>query len=155
SWDGDKGTKPDDARLDGMTDETTLTTDSALLHGRVALYMKARVEGGKIAKYLNITAQADSAKQSELEDFLSQVVDPNRLYPVYGDSSLEVQDVRARNKFYLLIESDDKKERLMVGNFRSQLKGIELLNYDRALYGGELDFQRKLTEKTETTVKGF
>jgi uncharacterized repeat protein (TIGR01451 family) len=155
AWDGNGKLDPDAARLDGMTDDTTVSNDELVLHGRAALYLKARVRGGALSRYLDITAHADTAKRSEFEDFLSQVVDPARFYPIYGDAATEVQDVRARDKLYVLVETDDKKARLRIGNFRSQLKGLELLNYDRALYGGEIDVARRLTPKAESHVTAF
>jgi uncharacterized repeat protein (TIGR01451 family) len=172
AWDGSGKLDLDDAWLDGMTTETTTQAGSVLLHGRVALYMKARVEGGKLANYLDITAHVDSAKRAEFEDFAAQIIDPARFYPVYGDTAQEIQDVRARDKVYISVQTDDKKGQLLVGNFRTQIRGLaadsgqvtasgaqvgsaQLLSYDRALYGGEIDVQRSLAAHTSTHVQAF
>ena len=130
------------AELDGDTEHTRLEAGPVMLHGRTVLYLKGRIKGKYLFKDYFVTAHVDSAKQREFGEFFDQVVDPNRYYPIYGDSSQQVRDVNARDKYYLLVKADQSS--LLVGNFRAGVKGIELLSYDRVLYGVKLDLDKKL-----------
>ena len=94
------------AELDGETDHSRLEAGPVMLHGRAVLYLKGRIQGRWLFRQYFVTAHVDTAKQREFEAFFDQVIDPNRFYPIYGDSSLEVRDVNARDKYYLLVEAD-------------------------------------------------
>jgi uncharacterized repeat protein (TIGR01451 family) len=126
--------------LDGENDHTRLAAGPVMLHGRAVLYLKGRIQGKFLFKNYFITAHVDTAKQREFQDFFDQVIDPNRFYPVYGDSAKEIRDVNARDKYYLLVEAD--RSSLLLGNFTAGVKGLELLRYDRMLYGVKVDFDK-------------
>lgn len=144
----------DGAAQDGMTSATTTTTGALVLHGRGAVYLKGRMQGNELFRHISYTGHVDTAKQSELEAFYEQVVDPNRYYPVYGDSAEEVRDAKSRGKVYVLVEADES--RLRVGNFRSGIKGIELLSFDRAVYGAEVDFKKGWDkDRVRAEARGF
>lgn len=137
--------------LDGVNPRTSTTLeDRLLLHGRTVLYFKARIQGKHLFDQYKITAHLDTAKGDD-EDFFSQVVDPERYYPVYGDSGEEVQDVQARRKLYVLIEADQSK--LLVGSFRTRMAGLDVLRYDRTFYGGQLTLKKTLGGDFDTEVK--
>jgi hypothetical protein len=137
--------------LDGVGPRTSTTLkDRVLLHGRTVLYLKARIQGKYLFDRYKITAHLDTAKGDQ-EDFFSQVVDPERYYPVYGDSGEEVQDVQARRKLYVLVEADESK--LLVGNFRTRIAGLDVLRYDRTFYGGQLTLKKTLGGDFDTQVK--
>jgi len=137
--------------LDGVGPRTSTTLgDRVLLHGRTVLYLKARIQGQHLFDQYRITAHLDTSK-GDAEDFFGQVVDPERYYPVYGDSAEEIQDVQARRKLYVLIEADES--RLMVGNFHTNISGLEVLRYDRTFYGGQLSLKKKLGGGFDTEVK--
>ncbi|HAN30386.1 MAG TPA: hypothetical protein DCQ06_02200, partial [Myxococcales bacterium] len=72
-------------RLQGMTDRTTVKAGPVQLHGRGAVYMKGRIQG-KYLGFNNIrfTAHLDTSKNPDIEDFRSNLFDPDRFYPVYG-----------------------------------------------------------------------
>ncbi|MEK6609281.1 MAG: hypothetical protein AABZ30_16620, partial [Myxococcota bacterium] len=142
------------ADLYGVTDETSLREGSVLMHGRTALYLKARIKGDTFFKRYLVTTHFDSGKRREMEEFFELVVDPNRYYPIYGDSADEIHDVDARGKLYVLVEADESK--LLVGNFRSDLRGVELFRYDRTFYGAQVDFKKKLFgERLGQELKAF
>ncbi len=137
--------------LDGVTKRTsTVIADKVMLHGRAVVYLKARIKGKYLFDNYKITAHFDTAK-GDGDDFFRQLVDPDRYYPVYGDSAAEVQDVNARRKLYVLVEADESS--LRVGNFRTRLEGIDVLRYDRTFYGGQLVLKKKLGRDFETEVK--
>ena len=130
------------AQLQGMTERTTLNAGPVQLHGRGAVYMKGRIQGKYLGfKNIRFTAHLDTAKNPAVEDFRSNLFDPDRFYPVYGDGAEDTQDVRARGMLYVLVEADRSK--VLLGNFRSGVHGFELLRYDRAMYGGYVELNRK------------
>jgi len=107
--------------------------------GRLALYLKGTVAG----RYL-LTAAFDTG-QGELDELFADLdaneydrlltnLDPDRLYPVYGDSSTLVHDTESQGKLYLALESDELQ--LLLGNYPLDLGGDELARYRRTLYGG-------------------
>ncbi len=112
--------------------------------GRVAYYLKGVIAG----KYL-ITSAFDSGT-GDLSDMLSDLdqsgndrlltnLDPDKLYPVYGDSSTLVHDVQSQGKFYLAVESDELKA--VAGNFPVSFSDTELAAYNRTLYGARVAYQ--------------
>ena len=143
------------ANLQGLTDQTTVKVgDKLQLHGRAALYVKGRIKGNWLGfKSLRYTAHLDTAKDADLEDFHTNLLDPERFYPVYGDASEDVQDARARGKLYVLVEADRSKA--ILGNFRTAINGFELVRYDRAMYGAMVDLQRTIGEGFDTHAKVF
>ncbi len=122
----------------GWQDGVWQVGDSVNVMGRGAVYLKGRIAG----KYLGLdnlrfTAHLDTAKDPATADFATNLIDPTRFYPVYGDASVQVQDAQARGKLYVLVEADQGK--LQLGNFRATVQGLELLRYDRALYGAKVE----------------
>lgn len=134
------------AELDGVESATSTNVgDTLYVHGRAAIYFKGykkgtEVLGGLFEKY-EVTAHIDTARRREFETYFRQVIDPEQFYPVYGDSAAEVKDANSRGPVYVMVQAD--RSRLTVGNFRSAIKGIELMNYDRALYGAAVHVDLK------------
>ncbi len=141
------------AHLEEVDQPGSLAIGNVQLTGRVALYAKGRVSGEFLGlKDLSFTAHVDTAKDPNLQDFATNLIDPTKFYPVYGDASAPTQDVKARGQLYILVEAERTK--FLIGNFAARLQGIELLRYDRTLYGAWLEFSRKYGD-FDTTVKGF
>jgi uncharacterized repeat protein (TIGR01451 family) len=118
--------------------------------GRIALYMKGRIAG----RYM-LTAAFDTGT-GEFSDLFKDLddaetdrlltnLDPDKLYPVYGDSSSLVYDTESQGKLYLALESDELK--LLIGNYSLDLHGSELAHYRRTLFGGHLVYRSEA--KTE------
>ncbi len=141
------------ARLEELGPYHQAANDSFFLAGRGAVYAKGRVSGGDLVKDLFVTAHIDTAKRRDFEAFYAQVVDPARDYVVFGDASEDVQDATARGPLYLLVEADRSKLRL--GSFRTDLRGVHLLRYNRTFYGGELDLDAALAQGYRTRLKAF
>ena len=76
--------------------------------GRVAFFLKGKISGEAV-----LTAAYDSDKDTRLK--LAQVVDPNALYPVYGDSS--VVSMEAQSSDRLFVRLDKNKNFLLYGDF--------------------------------------
>ncbi len=121
------------------------------LHGRVALYFKGRVKGDWFFKDNRFTAYVDSA-YAEQGNFVRNVIEPDKFYPIYGDAAAEVQDAR-QGKVYVLIEADASK--LEGGNVLTQIQGLELFRYDRALFGARLDWNRGFSKYDHTRLQAF
>lgn len=112
--------------------------------GRVAFYLKGRVLG----KYL-ITSAFDSGRgefgklfndlDSVENERLLTNLDPNTLYPVYGDDSQIVYDAQSQGKFYLGLESEQLN--LLIGNYPLSFSDTELAAYQRTLYGVQATYQ--------------
>lgn len=111
--------------------------------GRVAYYLKGMVKG----KYL-ITSSFDSGA-GELEDLFKNLddkdtsklltnLDPDKLYPVYGDDSSLIHDNESQGKFYLSVKGEDLEA--VVGNYAISLNDTELSRYQRTLYGVFADY---------------
>lgn len=111
--------------------------------GRLAYYLKGYVAG----KYL-VTSAFDT-RTSGFEKILVDVddntndrlltnLDPDRLYPVYGDSSSVVYDAQAQGRFFLAVESDEFQA--LVGNYAMSLNDTELSGFQRTLYGARVQY---------------
>jgi len=120
-------------------------TEAGLVtEGRIALYLKGTIAG----RYL-LTAALDTGqnKLDKLFDNLDEAntdrlltnLDPDKLYPVYGDDSTLVHDVESQGKLYLAIDSDELH--LLVGNSRIVLQGGELAAYQRTLFGASARYR--------------
>jgi hypothetical protein len=106
--------------------------------GRVAFYLKGKIKG----EYL-LTAAADTG-EGKIENLFTGLdakdpkqflrrINPNDYYPVYGDDSSSVQDAPTRGKFFVRLAKGDSH--VQWGNFKTEIKGTELLRNERALYG--------------------
>jgi hypothetical protein len=120
--------------------------DSFLLEGRLAFYLKGKVQG----KYL-ITAQADTREREITEIFqgldetdpqdVFRRLDPDAYYPVYGDDSTTYRDVDTQGRLYVRVDWD--KSQALWGNFNTGITGTEYGQYSRALYGGALSWRSR------------
>lgn len=124
--------------------------ETVYVDGRFAFYLKGKIKG----KYL-LTAQLDTGEDDITEVFqdldrrdssrLFRRIDPDRFYPIYGDNSTITRDVDTQGKFYVRLEWDDSK--ITWGNFNSGIGGTEYSNYNRGLYGAQVDLRSTSTTK--------
>ena len=133
------------------------TTDSeTLTEGRIALYMKGTILG----KYL-ITAAFDTG-QNEMGELFSDVgtlendrlitnLDPDTIYPVYGDDSTVVYDTDSQSQLYLALEGEQFDA--IIGNYALSLTDAELTAYQRTLYGAKIHYNSdsRTTDNRSTT----
>ncbi len=129
--------------------------------GRAAFYLKGKVKGEWL-----LTASADT-QERPLEDLFSgfadkdprnllRRIDPNAYYPIYGDDSTTVEDAPTQGKFYVRLEKGDSK--ILWGNFKTSINGTDLVNYNRGLYGAQLEYNSEdVTSYGEkrTEIDGF
>ncbi|MDI6782122.1 MAG: OmpA family protein, partial [bacterium] len=100
--------------------------------GRLAYYLKGKVRG----RYL-ITSGFDSEKSDKKRLFSN--LDPDRYYPLYGDSGQVVHDAQTQGKLYLLIEADEYN--VLIGNYHTGFNDTDLASYNRTFYGGMVSYQ--------------
>jgi hypothetical protein len=86
---------------------------------RTAFFLKGKVKGDML-----LTAAFDSDKETNAR--LLRDIDPNRFYPVYGDSSINGFDAKSRERLYIRLDSG--KSYALYGDFStgdgfSQLTG--------------------------------
>ncbi|MBN2566272.1 MAG: DUF11 domain-containing protein, partial [Candidatus Eisenbacteria bacterium] len=112
--------------------------DDMFTDGRVALYMKSRLNGR-----LLLTAQMDT-EEGDLEHLFDNFdrtdprsvfrkLDPDRFYPTYGDDSVTFLDTESQGRFY--VRADWDRSKLMWGNYNTDFTGTEYARYNRSLYG--------------------
>ena len=103
---------------------------------RLAFYAKGRIKG----EYL-LTAAYDSAKTrgTDTDAALRQVVDPNRYYTLYGDSTQAQYDAASVRKLYLKIEK--KQFYALFGDYDTGLTVSELGRYSRTLNGLKSEYK--------------
>ncbi len=139
--DGVVGQLSSSGYLDPASD---LADDGFYADGRLAYYLRGTVAG----KYL-VTSALDVSRDNmdrilldvdaEGNDRLFTNLDPDRLYPVYGDSSTVLYDAQSQGRFYLAVDSEDFKA--TVGNYPLSLGDTELSTFQRTLYGGRVQYQ--------------
>ncbi len=102
--------------------------------GKAAFYLKGKVKG----KYL-LTLSYDSERGKTQDDELFNYLDPDKYYPIYGDSSQTDYDATdSDGKLFLMVEWDRSKAQW--GNFQTRLNDESLLFYNRSLYGGKVEY---------------
>jgi hypothetical protein len=155
--DGAVGTRG--AHIDGMHDDNHLTTDSDvahLLYGEARVYFRAWISGQEILdgafEEWEVTAFADTARRAEYEALVEEIIQPERYYAIYGDSSEQVRDTAARGKLYLLVRADESQ--LLWGNYDTELVGTELIRYERTLHGAQLRIRETFAQDFDTEVRG-
>ncbi|HID56167.1 TPA: hypothetical protein EYP37_06535 [Candidatus Poribacteria bacterium] len=97
---------------------------------KISLFLKARLEGG----YL-LTGAYDSSRRRM--DRLFRELEPERLYPIYGDSSSIFFEAVSSAKGYLKLERG--LSYAMMGDYNTEMNMTEFSAYDRALTGVKLN----------------
>lgn len=102
--------------------------ESLQASARVALFLKGRVLGSTL-----LTLAYDSAKEDSEELFRD--IDPDRFYPVYGDSSVRGFDAQSTSRLYVRLDRDNAFA--LFGDFqtRAEHPARRLGSYDRTLTG--------------------
>ncbi len=130
----------DGARLTERSPTTSLTLPlDTFVYGRGVAYVKGTFEGPYVFRDYDLTLHVDTRRWID-EAFVRDVFDPDMLYPVYGDSSVEVQDAKASYPLYFRLKADHSS--IEVGNIRTQLQGGDLFKFQRARYGAMAHFDR-------------
>jgi uncharacterized repeat protein (TIGR01451 family) len=153
---GDTAVGTRHADIAGRHDHNSIETDSGVvLYGQARAYFKGWLNGEQVLNgyfdELAATAHVDTGRRREYEGFAREVIQPERWYPVFGDSSEQVSDVNARGKVYVLLTADESSATF--GNFATDMQGVELFRYDRNLYGGQVVFDDVIAENYRTELR--
>jgi outer membrane protein OmpA-like peptidoglycan-associated protein len=141
------------ALADGVIGKTTGAalggaggSEGVWTEGRVAYHLKGWIAG----RYL-VTSAFDSRRRefgslfSDLDDAgrdrLLVNLDPDRLYPVYGDSSTVAYGAPGGGRFFLAVEGEAL--RASVGDFPISIDEVELAAFHRTLYGAQVHVGRR------------
>ncbi|WP_052245495.1 hypothetical protein [Halocynthiibacter namhaensis] len=111
--------------------------------GRLAYYVDGRTESG-----WRVTSSLDTG-EGDLKDMFRRLndkdprhviqrLDPEDLYPTYGDDSSAYDNTPTSGRFYVRAEND--RLRFTWGDFRNNLNEDSLLAQSRDLYGAELRY---------------
>ncbi|THH35167.1 hypothetical protein E4Z66_15190 [Aliishimia ponticola] len=132
--------------------DSDLDGSGTYTRGRIAGYFKGRYANG-----VEVTGQIDTG-EGDLDEIFEGLderdprttflrIDPDDLYPTYGDDSTLFDDTPTSGKFYLRVQKDNNY--VVWGDWRADLQGTNLLRNDRTLYGGRLHLESK-----DTTAHG-
>lgn len=125
---------------------------STYVDGRLAFYLKGNTQKG-----YTITSSLDTGG-GDIVDIFSRLdqkdprqvlsrLDPEDMYPTYGDDSTSFDDTPTSGRIYLRVERDASS--LSWGDFKTDLVGTGFLSSSRSLYGAELRYA-----SPSTTEKG-
>ncbi len=143
-WLSDSGFYPD-----GYLPSTHITAGGFGFDGKAVIYIKHQMKNRLGFKDIYLTLHFDSSKMREREFNLYE----NRIadymcFPTFGDSSSLIKDVNSIDKLYLRIDAD--KNKLLFGNFNTQITGVDQFRYEKQLYGLNLSLNNTF-EKYHTT----
>ncbi|MDP0499874.1 MAG: hypothetical protein Q7P63_07205 [Verrucomicrobiota bacterium JB022] len=104
------------------------SSDGDLTEGRAAFFLKGQIKGEWL-----LTTAYDSDKRSDVELFRD--IDPDKYYPVYGDSSVKGFEAQSSGNLYVRV--DNRRSYLLWGDFmtRTNNEARDLGNYNRSLNG--------------------
>ncbi len=95
--------------------------------GRVAFYLRGKIKGEYIIK-----AIYDTAKENP-ENKLFSALDPDKYYPIYGDSSSLERVGESQDKLYIRIERH--KSFISYGSYETSFNATKFTSYNRTLQG--------------------
>jgi uncharacterized repeat protein (TIGR01451 family) len=129
----------DGARLTERTDVNSARIGDLFVYGRGVAYVKGSFTTERVFKDWDLTLHLDTSRILEAT-FARDLLNPDLMFPVYGDGAVEVQDAQAWLPLYLAITADHSK--LTVGNVRTNVQAGDLFRYQRARYGALLEIDR-------------
>jgi len=106
--------------------------DEFAADGRVAFYAKGQVKGEYV-----LTLSYDTGKREDTS--LTQAIDPNSFYTLYGDRTATQYDAASKEKLYLKLEKEQFYA--VFGDFTTGLSTTELSNYSRSLTGLKSEYK--------------
>lgn len=127
---------------DGFEEELrgfAATSGDGKIHGggRAAFFLKGKIKGDFL-----LTAGYDSDKDTQ--ERLFRDIEPDKFYPVYGDSSVKGFEAQSTGRLYVRV--DKKKSYLLYGDFTTAASNTEvrsLGNYNRSLTGIREHYENK------------
>lgn len=129
--------------IEADLDEADPDFDENYVDGRLAFYVK-----GQTANGFTVTSSLDSG-DGPIDEMFSRLdekdprrvldrLDPEDMYPTYGDDSSAFDDAPTSGRFYLKVEKDASS--ILWGDFTAGITGSDFLSNTRALYGAQLRY---------------
>ena len=124
-----------------VTGDTDRYGKATEVDGRGAFYAKGKVHDDYLVTLSVDTTERPIEKlftnvASKDPRFLLERIDADKAYPVYGDDSTSEWDAPTNGQVYARVEHNDS--RATWGNFQTAWTGLELNQFSRSLYGGDL-----------------
>jgi outer membrane protein OmpA-like peptidoglycan-associated protein len=124
-----------------VTEDTDRYGKATEVDGRGAFYAKGKVHDDYLVTLSVDTTERPIEKlftnvASKDPRFLLERIDADKAYPVYGDDSTSEWDAPTNGQVYARVEHNDS--RATWGNFQTAWTGLELNQFSRSLYGGDL-----------------
>jgi len=104
-------------------------------NGEIALYLRGKIKG----EYL-INALYDTAKENPYNKLFS-TIEPDKYYPVYGDSSSLKRVGESQDKLYICIQH--RESSLSYGSYETGFGETKFTPYSRTLQGIKADYKVK------------
>lgn len=109
--------------------------------GRIAVYHKQKTKDIKLTVHVDtkdekIENMFDGLLTRQKENVLSRI-DDYQIYDSYGDDSKVKEDVNTQGKVYIKLENEENK--VILGNYKTDLNKNYYSNYNRSLYGVYFD----------------
>lgn len=117
--------------------------DGFSVDGKVSAFAKGTIFGC----YL-LTAAYDSRPPVKENDTLYQELQPDKLFPTYGDASVQQYDAETSDGKFVKIEKD--KSYALYGDYDTGFSDTDLTRYNRSFTGAKLSLDSKVAD-----VKGF
>lgn len=125
-------------RTDDSVDSAGRDISGTYNRGRIAAYVNGRTASG-----VKVIASVDT-REEELRNIFRNLderdphsllrrVDPDDLYPTYGDDSSIVETAPTSGRFYVRVERDGNH--LVLGNYKANISGAQYIRNERTLYG--------------------
>jgi len=124
-----------------VTGDTDRYGKATEVDGRGAFYAKGKVHDDYLVT-LSVDTTAPPTEKlftnvaSKDPRFLLERIDADKAYPVYGDDSTSEWDAPTNGQVYARVEHNDS--RATWGNFQTAWTALELNQFSRSLYGGDL-----------------
>ncbi|MCP4504013.1 MAG: DUF11 domain-containing protein [Deltaproteobacteria bacterium] len=125
---------------------TSLTLGDYFAHGRAVAYVKGSMQSKVVFRDIDVTLHLDNRRWED-GIFERNLNDPDRFMPAFGDSSVEIQEVKALYPIYLDVKADHS--RLRIGNIKTRIEGGDLFRYTRSRYGAQLVLDRGWEKGTQ------
>ena len=134
---------------DGYLPSTHINAGPLGLDGKALFYGKHHIDDKFGFKDIDITVHFDTSKMREREfNLLENRLADYMYFPTFSDSSTVIKDVNSIDKLYIRLDAD--RNRLLFGNYNSQINGIEQFRYEKNLYGLSITLDNKF-EKYHTS----
>ena len=141
---GSNSREGDEATLDALAKNNVRYNKGSYTEYRIAGFLKARTDDWIIAGSLD----SDRVTMSHETRQLFRYLDPDKFYPMYGDSSTRIDEAsNTQGPLYLKAEHR-KGYSFLLGNYNTNISGSELAQYNRSLYGAQVGYSTPITDST-------